>query len=199
MLFRENDTLFSVSKVFTSEVKVGFTTDKVAGVLPDEIEKLFPHQGFAYLKQIHSDKVHLIDHPGMYEGDGLFTQKKDLILVVKTADCLPLVFYSRELGVAGVVHMGWRGAKAGILNNIPFSLKSFSVFAGVGMRKCCYLLDNKYFDPINFAKDMLFKKGLLINNFYDLNICSVCSKEQFFSYRRTKTNARTLTYICRTI
>jgi copper oxidase (laccase) domain-containing protein len=127
-----------------------------------------------------------------------------------------LIFSSQELGVVGVVHMGWKSAREGILKNIPYDLASFKVAAGVAMRKDCYEVGKEFFDypgfakhlkqdksggdpstslrvdsmatsnhrikfdPIGFAKEYLFAKGLKEENFYDTDLCSICKNDLFF-------------------
>ena len=132
--------------------------------------------------------------------------------MVRTADCLPLYFSSSELDIVGVVHMGWRSAKEDILNNIKYDLSSFKVVAGVGLRNCCYKVgdefydidnmkrflikkENKYYlDIIRFSQDSLIKKGLRSENFFDLKMCSFCN-DDFFSYRKSTTESRMLSFI----
>ncbi len=41
--------------------------------------------------------------------DGLYTDKKDVALMVKFADCTPVVLYDPINEVLGAVHSGWRG------------------------------------------------------------------------------------------
>lgn len=180
-----------------------------------------PQPDIAYLKQVHSARIHFVHKPGLYEGDGLFTQEARIALVVKTADCLPLLLYSRALGVLGVVHMGWRGAREGILDGIAGAigrpdLAGFTAVAGVGMRSCCYEVGEDFaqcaqlrdflstrakrllFDPVAFARSTLAKYGIKEENFFDLGICSLCAPQKYFSYRRDKTSARTLSFIVKT-
>lgn len=49
------------------------------------------------------------------DGDGILSHNSGEIIGVKTADCLPLLFYHPECVMA--VHAGWRGLTAGILKN----------------------------------------------------------------------------------
>ncbi len=50
------------------------------------------------------------------EGDGIFTTTPDQMVAVKTADCLPLLFYAKTGNpFAMAVHAGWRGFAAGII------------------------------------------------------------------------------------
>lgn len=207
-----------ISDAFPSRDAIsGFTKPIIEGDPSREMYKAlsFLDKKFdlAYMKQVHGAAVQKISVPGVYTCDGIFTDAKDLALVVRTADCLPLIFYSQKENIAGVVHMGWRSAKEGILSNIPYDLSSFKVAAGVGMRRCCYEVgsefldytdmkphisvrnDKYYFDATAFAKKALLSKGLKEENFLDMGICSYCSDENFFSHRKTATPNRTLSFI----
>jgi len=200
-----------------SAITAGFTKNNLKGELPGDMVKAlaFSREKFtiAYMNQVHGAMVRLIDAPGIYECDGLFTGNDNLALVIKTADCMPIMFYSEKENIIGAVHMGWRSAKEGILDNIKFDLSSFKVIAGPAMRKCCYevggefqgypglkkFLEPKsgflYFDPIGFLKEGLRRKGLAEENFFDIDICSYCSEFNFFSYRKTGTADRTLSFV----
>ena len=49
--------------------------------------------------------------------DGLVTKEKDLLLSVRTADCVPVLLADPENGVCAAVHAGWRGTAAKIVGN----------------------------------------------------------------------------------
>jgi len=171
--------------------------------------------GVAYMEQVHGSNIKSIDKPGSYECDGLFTGRGGIALVVKTADCMPILMYSKKEGMIGAIHMEWRSAKEGILDNIGYDLSSFSCIAGVGMRKCCYEVGEEfrdydgvglfleqrpgsyYFDPVAFIREKLTRRGLCGDNFFDIGICSVCSGQGFFSHRRDGTSGRTLSFIAK--
>lgn len=203
--------------------KIGFTKNSLPGILPRDLQGViseFKKENIeiAYLNQIHSARVCEVKGPGVYEGDGLFTHQANLALAVKTADCLPLLFYDQTHGFLGAVHMGWRSAQAGILDEVPCDLSSCVVLASVGLRRCCYRVGDEFsgyaafkdyihatpqgllFDSTGFARQRLIARGLKVQNFLDLNICSRCSSfssEPFPSYRRDKTERRTLSFIVR--
>jgi copper oxidase (laccase) domain-containing protein len=167
------------------------------------------------MDQVHGAEVRTVESGGRYECDGIFTGLPELALVVRTADCLPLIFFSESKRVAGAVHMGWRSAAAGIIGNIPFDLSSFVCIAGVGLRSCCFRVsgdflgqertlpftvrrgDASYFDPVEFARRSLIGRGLKQDCFYDAGICSYCSREGFHSHRKDGTADRTLSFIVR--
>lgn len=215
----EKENCFLIEDFFDSGTIAGFTKPGLPGDVLKDIPRIFPSLKdfkIAYLKQIHSSTVHSIQKECFLEGDGLITDKTNIVCVVRTADCMPLFLSSKALGVTGIIHMGWRGAKKGILDNINYGLKSFKAIAGLGMRQCCYRVGNEfleypefnaflrksgndlYFNPIDFIEKSLVAHGLKKNNFLDLNICSLCSKENFFSFRRDSTDSRTLSFIVRT-
>ncbi len=60
-----------------------------------------------------------VETPSLYEitADGLVTDKKGLILGIKTADCCPVLLADYKNGVIGAAHAGWRGALRGVVEN----------------------------------------------------------------------------------
>lgn len=73
-------------------------------------------QPWTWLRQVHGCDLVSVGSPGEGAGavaDGAFTTVLDAPIAVTTADCCPVVLVS-TLGVA-VVHAGWRGALAGIV------------------------------------------------------------------------------------
>ncbi|KJJ83454.1 Multi-copper polyphenol oxidoreductase, laccase [Candidatus Omnitrophus magneticus] len=206
---------------FPEKIFSGFTSTFFQGKPEEDISSLFLSFGFtkkiAYMKQIHSERICFVKDAGEYEGDGLFTNSKDLSLVVKTADCMPIILHSEVLKITGVIHMGWRSAICGILDNIIrcvniSELSSFKIILGPGMRKCCYSVGEEFFghksfvpflsrngeriffDPVNFSRNTLLKYGVDENSFCDTDICSICSGKDIFSHRK-KHAGRTLSFI----
>ena len=213
----EEENYYLIEGVFPPFITAGFTKRNAPVGLGSNLENTYPFLNkefkISYLNQLHSSKVNFVEKSGLYEGDGLFSAADNLALVVKTADCLPVFFYSSKYDTIGIVHMGWRSAKEGILDNINFDISSFKVTVGVGLRPCCYSVGKEfstdknlksllhtregqlYFDPVGFVKDILGRRGLRKENFFDVNICSFCSKGPFFSYRKAATSQRTLSFI----
>lgn len=84
-------------------------------------ERKLPTQA-ARAQQVHGDRVRAIkgkrprslgtDIQGV---DGLLTDVAELPLAIFTADCVPVFVANEKAGVVGVLHAGWRGARAGIL------------------------------------------------------------------------------------
>ena len=91
----------------------------------------------AALKQIHGTRVvvlksHMV--PGTLEqteGDALVTNQPQTLIVVRTADCVPVLLVEKARGVVGAIHAGWRGAVAGIVTEtIQACVEEFGAKAG---------------------------------------------------------------------
>jgi YfiH family protein len=69
------------------------------------------------MHQLHSDIIHRLDEaPGKkLEGDALMTNVPGLLLVIRTADCLPVLLVDEEKQAVAAVHCGWRGTEKRIL------------------------------------------------------------------------------------
>ncbi len=66
-----------------------------------------------FLDQIHSDIIHtVVELPDInWMGDALLTDRPGILLVVRTADCLPVLLVDKKKKVVAAVHCGWRGTK----------------------------------------------------------------------------------------
>lgn len=65
--------------------------------------------------QVHGTEIAVVTDPATgrdeLEGyDALITNVKGCAIGVRTADCIPVLLYDHEHGVAAAVHSGWRGA-----------------------------------------------------------------------------------------
>lgn len=83
------------------------------------LRQLLPNEP-RWLDQVHGTVVFDADLgvPGSGPppvADAAVTAKRGVVLVVLTADCLPVLFTNRSGTVVGVAHAGWRGLCAGIL------------------------------------------------------------------------------------
>lgn len=69
------------------------------------------------LRQVHSDIVHVVRSAPeeRLTGDALVTGVPGLLLVVRTADCLPVFLVDEANRAAAAVHCGWRGTKEKVL------------------------------------------------------------------------------------
>lgn len=64
--------------------------------------------------QVHSADAVVVDHraPGRHwlaRADAMVTNVPELPLIMRFADCVPILFYDPNHQVAGIAHAGWRG------------------------------------------------------------------------------------------
>jgi len=116
----------------------------------------------ASLKQIHSTRVVVFDSQvkaGVMpegEADALVTNQPELLLVVRTADCVPVLLVDHKTGVIGAIHAGWRGAVGGIVpKTIQTCVEQFGadvshmhVAIGPSIGLCCYEVDAQVISPL---------------------------------------------------
>ncbi|MEO6508410.1 MAG: peptidoglycan editing factor PgeF [Patescibacteria group bacterium] len=105
--------------------------------------------------QVHSSKVKIVENTGdvaKEEGDGVITDKKNVALVIRTADCVPIIFSDKKVGTVGISHQGWRGTfdemvKEMIQNFESKGSKKKDLSAAIGpcIGLCCFEVKDDVF------------------------------------------------------
>lgn len=104
------------------------------------------------LRQIHSDIVHRVDSAKPVSGaelpqaDALITRERGVLLVVQTADCVPILLADTKHHAIAAIHAGWRGTLRRIAEKalgrmqMEFGTRPGDVIAalGPGIGQCCY-------------------------------------------------------------
>lgn len=74
-----------------------------------------------WLNQVHGNDVFFIDRLQNFNepltADGSFTREPQCVLSIVTADCLPVVIANAQGTAVAVMHAGWRGLAAGVLQS----------------------------------------------------------------------------------
>ena len=101
-------------------------------------------------RQVHGARVGVV---GRSDGgsvvpstDALISAEPGVALLLRFADCVPLVLYDPRRQAIGLAHAGWRGTVAGVVPNTVAALQSAfgchpaDLIAGVGpaIGPCCY-------------------------------------------------------------
>jgi YfiH family protein len=74
-----------------------------------------PNEPF-WLNQTHG--IDVIELPStLLNGDASYTKNKNIVCVVQTADCLPLLVTNKKGTVVAAIHAGWRGLLNGVIEN----------------------------------------------------------------------------------
>jgi YfiH family protein len=168
----------------------------------------------AYLKQVHGNSIYEVTASNLnqirgLEGDGLITRDANIPIGIFTADCVPILLYDRVNKIAAALHGGWKGTDLGIAKKAieimctRMCSSPENVLAAIGpcIGKCCFevgedvsqrfslsserngrLYVDLALENINQLKDC----GVPENNISNSGICTYCSRDTLFSYRRDK-------------
>lgn len=100
------------------------------------------------LRQVHSDSIHYLEVPPLerLSGDALITDRPHMLLSIRTADCLPVLFVSEEHKAIAAVHCGWRGTAKGLVQKVvetmghKFGIRPSSLVVALGpsVEQGCY-------------------------------------------------------------
>lgn len=103
-----------------------------------------PGDAVAQMSQVHGAEVALVGDPGERPRcDALVSDRSGVVLVVRVADCVPVLLADGDTGVIGAVHSGRPGLAAGV---VPAALEQMRrlgadrITAWVGPHVCggCY-------------------------------------------------------------
>ncbi len=77
-----------------------------------------------FLDQVHSDIIRFIDEAPRkrLRGDAAVTARAGHLLVIRTADCLPVLLVEKRTRVVAAVHCGWKGTAKGILEKVVLGM-----------------------------------------------------------------------------
>ncbi|ASK88348.1 peptidoglycan editing factor PgeF [Sphingorhabdus sp. SMR4y] len=85
-------------------------------------EGVLPGSELVTVHQIHSAEVVTVTAPLSLDqrplADAMVTDRPNLLLGILTADCVPVLFLDSSARVIGAAHAGWKGALAGVTNNV---------------------------------------------------------------------------------
>jgi YfiH family protein len=112
--------------------------------------------------QVHGTDILIVDRPaevgtGFSGGwDALITNQPRVLLTIRTADCVPVLFHDPVHKVVAAVHAGWRGTLAGIvpktLSHLQQHFRSVveevRMVIGPSAGQCCYEVDEPVLGPL---------------------------------------------------
>ncbi|MFZ5803026.1 MAG: peptidoglycan editing factor PgeF [Candidatus Omnitrophota bacterium] len=220
-MFRIEDGICSID-CFEPRVRIAVST---RDFVRSRWNEFFDAAGFGAVpvllpKQEHTNRI-LVAETDVLDltspADGILTRRTDIALGVKTADCIPAVFWDPCQNVLGVIHAGWRGLHQGILPKtvglmkeefgcraediqVVFGPSIRGDFYAVGPEFKNYFPDHygkpreKHIDLMAIAVDQVRVAGITPGAVFDAGLCTYSEKGLFYSVRREKaTPERTLT------
>lgn len=84
------------------------------------LRSAYPLLEWSWAKQVHGDNLIEAPNSPQQEADALWTKSKKLGLIIRTADCMPVMGINKSTQAIISIHAGWRGVASQI---IPKSLK----------------------------------------------------------------------------
>jgi polyphenol oxidase len=196
-----------------ASLNLGWLTDDERSAVTRNREALQAQVGaprLSFVHQVHGSEVRTItanttaprERPRL---DGQATDQRDVAVCALTADCLPIaVAGGGRVRVVTMLHAGWRGLAAGIIDSGVRALRrlgadgELSAAIGPGAGPCCYEageevhaafadLDEAHagrnLDLKAIARRQLRDAG--VAHVADIGICTICSDPGLlFSHRR---------------
>ena len=176
----------------------------------------YKNEDLVYMNQVHGNNVQIVDKnsPKLIENcDGLITKEKELPLMVMVADCIPILFFDEIQGVIAAVHAGRNSTFLKIaqitankmINDLGCNANNIKVIMGPSIHTCCYEVSDELVNIVKTSFGEKFCKGNNID-LHGINvklleevgirhiriseICTKCSDEPFFSFRKNPQTGR---------
>jgi YfiH family protein len=166
--------------------------------------------------QVHGARVRVVGsgHRGTVQPacDALVTDEPGVPLLLRFADCVPVLLYDPVRRAVGIAHAGWRGVAVNVVAEtvrvLVERLKSDprQLWAGIGpaIGPCCYEVSPEVLEAVGSAcppdarisrvagnkayldMPMAVRSQLMaagVGQIEDSNLCTACRVSEFFSHR----------------
>jgi len=134
------------------------------------------------------------------KSDGLVTSTRGRALTLLTADCLPVAIAAADGSRLALLHAGWRGIEAGVIEAGVAAVGGEAVAAiGPGAGPCCYEVGEDVAGPLSrrFGEDVVRDgradlwlcaeralRGSGVEQVAVAGECTICTEDRYFSHRR---------------
>ncbi|OPY67863.1 MAG: Laccase domain protein YfiH [Syntrophorhabdus sp. PtaU1.Bin050] len=175
------------------------------------------------MQQVHGNTVHTIRNGEKPEaGDGLVLMEKGIAGIIRTADCLPIILCDVSRPLVSIVHSGWRGTAARIVEKAVDAMERLGAakenvvaLLGPSIGSCCYEVkedvravfrkkgfpehifrerDRSMFLDIREANACALR-DCGVNRVYDTGLCTCCEPAYFYSFRRGDKGRRQINFV----
>lgn len=180
---------------------------------PDEELRVPGVDRFASVKQVHGVALREASNPEPEEADGLFTDEPGLGLIIRAADCQPIMIAHKSGRFIMALHAGWRGLRA----EFPrlaidefcrfYSIKPIDLAAVRGPSLGCARFSNfmeewgvewlpwydagaKTVNLWNLCRWQLRESGVPDASIYAIDVSPFDNPDYFYSWRKDKTSLR---------
>jgi YfiH family protein len=171
-----------------------------------------------YMNQVHQDNIEVVqstEQNHFLETDALITNMPNIPLLVTVADCIPIFLYDKKQRAIALIHCGRDGTYLEIVTKVIGQMhtsyntnsKDITAYFGPSINHCCYDIDKNIADGFRakfgetfciddkldlqaINKYLLVKSGVKKANIKISKICTGCSGELYYSYRKSGTTDR---------
>ncbi len=179
------------------------------------------------VSQDHTDRVYVVNnernprtvYPGI-RADALLYRKRgaqQVVLAIKTADCVPILLYDPQARIIGALHSGWKGTLHNIVGTTIRKMKKFGarperIQAAIGpaINACCYTVTYERRQLFMQAGYPVRDKSLCLAEIACAQMktegirsiatrvsCTACQKDRYHSYRaQGATHGTMIAFIC---
>lgn len=190
-----------------------------ADTTTDDLISYYKDIDFRNIKQTHSNILINSDRQSVppIEADAHWTSQRKVGLLIRTADCLPIMVYDQKQKRALAIHAGWKGVASKIAAHAMSQLKidncdvivgphirqkSFEVdeivmnqlLDGINTNNLCTQKEDKYFIDLEKIIQNQINSLAYVNQYISLEI-DTKTDQRFNSYRRNKNCGRNLSFI----
>ena len=214
--------LGGVSREPFDTLNVGGTVGDDQAAVAENHARVYAHLGLSAAqvtspRQVHGNRIVVITgHQAgstVPDSDGLVTATPGVALLLRFADCQPVLLYDPAHHVLALVHAGWRGVAQGIARRAveamvqAFGTRPGDLVAGLGpaIGPCCYTVGDKVAAAMGYVltdwsgaltslSDGQWSLDLSAANIQHLSaegvqqiepadLCTACNQHEFFSHR----------------
>ena len=144
------------------------------------------------------------------EGDVLITRQTGIPLVIRIADCASVLLYDPKKRVAANIHAGWRGHTQRVIHKTiqtmhdAYGCDSKDIYTGISpmLGPCCSHFSDPYNELPKFLHEYITEEntvnlwaiteaalmecGVPRAQIENPRVCTFCTPEHFYSYRRAR-------------
>jgi YfiH family protein len=160
--------LGGVSRGSLASLNVGRSVGDDPDAVAENLRRIYAHLGVGAGQvvtpwQVHSNRIVAVSGHNagqiLPNTDGLVTATPGLALLLRFADCQPILLYDPEHHALGLVHAGWRGAAQGAAFRAVEAMQAFfgtrpgTLVAGLGpaIGPCCYVVGDEVAAAMGYA------------------------------------------------
>jgi YfiH family protein len=166
-----------VSEGIYSGLNIGLGSDDDREAIMENrrlaVEGLMPGGELVTVHQIHSAEVVTVTGSMSLDqrpqADAMVTDQPNLLLGILTADCVPVLFHDSQANLIGAAHAGWKGALAGVTDNVITAMEALgadrgNIASAIGpcIAQASYEVDASFrtrFVDADAANDRFFSAG----------------------------------------